>query len=84
MSTITSPTLIIEMLRNGGVYCGDPAPISIYSYIHLITKERLFAVFWKGMYNDIYEAGMVENPILLFHKGDVTEAGHKLLKSYGF
>ena len=80
MSTISSKIIIIEMLQNRGVYCGDPAPVSIYKYTHSINHQELYGVFYDGAYCDIFESPFVKDPVLFFFEGEVTEAGNEWLQ----
>lgn len=79
MATISSKQIIVEMLKHGGVYEGDPAPDSIWSYTGM-NGERLFACFYCGQYCDIYNSPYVINPVLLFAEGEITDAGTELIE----
>lgn len=79
MATITNPATIHTMLSNGGRYCGDPPPDSIWEYRSTRSGERLFACFYFNQFCDIYQSPFVKDPVLLFADGEVTEAGQAFL-----
>ena len=83
MSTITSRHIIENMLKNGGVYAGDPAPETIWKYTDAFTRKELYAVFWKPSYCDIHESIVVESPILLFKDGKLTTEGIQFIGEKG-
>lgn len=80
--TISSPKTIETMLKNKGVYPGDPAMDLIFSYKSPDGKQ-LFACFdfEKDCPNDIYESPFVVNPVLLMETGKLTQAGKAFLKN---
>jgi hypothetical protein len=79
MSTIDTKHIIVTILENDGVYPGDPQCNSVYQYTNdwgVIT----WAVYWPGMYNDIYHSPYCHNVVLLWSKeSSLTQAGKDLL-----
>lgn len=74
--TIMGREIIHEMLRNNGVYPGDPQMSSIWRYRHRLSGETLFAVFSNEIYNDLAVAPFVGDPILLWsQESGLTDAG---------
>lgn len=77
--TFESRDIIVKMLKNNGVYPGDPPASSIYSYIGA-NGNRLFAVFMDERFNDIYESPYVSDPVLLWsRRGGLTAEGWKAI-----
>jgi len=79
MSTIDTKHIIVTILENDGVYPGDHQCGVVYQYTNdwgVIT----WAVYWPGMYNDIYQSPYCHDVILLWDKdGGLTLAGKEFL-----
>lgn len=79
--TIEDPEIIKTMLKNNGVYPGDPQASSIYAYTGVNGKE-LYAVFLDESHNDIYLSPYVINPKILWtQKYGLTHYGAKLCQT---
>ncbi len=79
MSTINSKAIILTMLKNNGVYPGDPQCYSIYQYENSFNGDICWAVFYND-YCDIYESPYCLNPVLLFDKSiGLTNAGLEMI-----
>ena len=80
MATFESREIICEMLRNEGVYPGDPQDAIIYQYQGL-SGENLFAVFWNTIFDDMWSSPYVTNPVVLWDKHTgLTYAGRSVLE----
>lgn len=80
--TIEDPEIIKTMLKNNGIYPGDPQASSIYSCIGKINGKELYAVFLDEKYNDIDTSPFVTNPKLLWSRVvGLTHYGAKLCQT---
>ena len=78
--TFESQDIIVEMLKNDGIYPGDPEPSSIWAHKHAVTGKQLFAVFMREIDNDIHESPFVSDPVLLWHnRVGLTDIGRKMI-----
>jgi hypothetical protein len=83
MSTIDSTKIIRTMLKNKGVYPGDPAVFSIFEYNNAYDGRPA----WKLCYqltDEVYflqEGNYRDVPKALFRNGEVTRHGQKFLGS---
>jgi len=79
MSTIDTKHIIVTILENDGVYPGDPQCEAVYQYTNDFGNTT-WAVYWPGMYNDIYQSPYCHDVILLWDKdGGLTLAGKEFL-----
>ncbi len=80
MSTISDPNTIKNMLKNDGIYPGDPRPDSIYQYENNFNGGKAYAVFYPGTHCDIYQSPYCHNPVCLFTSDiGVTTEGKQFL-----
>ena len=80
--TIESTDIIKEMLRNDGVYPGDPQVSYIYAYRNQMSNNLLFAVFMRGGDVDIFTSPYVAASRLLWQKvTGLTSHGKKFLET---
>ena len=76
MATIDSPSIILTMLENNGVYPGDPQISRIYSYISAYGDKKVYAIYARP--SMLWESEFVRDPTLLFSKEEgLTEAGKR-------
>lgn len=82
MSTIDSKDIILKLLNNNGVYPGDPQVYSVFEYQNAFNA----AGCWKLCYTEVDEINFLQNghykgiPLVLFRRGQLTDAGKKFLK----
>lgn len=82
MATIDSKDIIYKLLKNNGVYPGDPQCDTIWSYTNQFDNETQ-AVFWDWQH-DMYESPFVIGPTLLWRRGTggLTIEGKEWIKAY--
>lgn len=82
MSTIDSKDIITKMLKNNGIYPGDPQVYSVFEYQNSFNG----ASCWKLCYTEADEINFLQNghykgfPEVLFRLGQLTDAGKKFLR----
>lgn len=74
--TIANKFIIKKMLKNDGIFPGDPQMYSIYSYVNAMDGKTLFAIFMENFHFDLDISPYVKSFELLWQKGGgLTEAG---------
>lgn len=86
MSSINSPSIITEMIRNNGTFPGDPQCASIWSYM-TVFDTRCFKLIYGPhpiqMVNEFLLSPYVLEPRMLWSKKEgLTPAGQALLEEY--
>lgn len=77
--TYESKDIIVEMLKNNGVYPGDPQMAMIYSYQGL-GNEPLYAVFAHEAHDDMEVSPYVRGYKLLWSRtSGITKDGKEFL-----
>jgi hypothetical protein len=85
MSTISSEVIIETMLRNGGVYPGDPPVFAILEYKNQFNGD----VAWKlcrrdsDVDNFLVRGAYQGVPVFLIVRGQLTGAGKDWLEDRG-
>ena len=78
--TYSNPEIIATLLKNNGVYPGDPQMARVYSYQGSGT-EALYAVFMDARHDDMHLSPYVRKAVLLWDKDTgLTPAGEKWLE----
>jgi len=77
MSTITSRELLTNLLRNAGVYEGDPPVKRVYRYKSFDTGNVQYAVFYEPEHDDLRgrDTAFCREVSLLMHDGVLTPDG---------
>lgn len=79
--TYESKELVVELLKNNGVYPGDPQMARIYSYKGIPGNE-LYAVFMDEAHDDMQESPYVRKPVMLWDRTlGLTEQGEVFLNA---
>jgi hypothetical protein len=78
MSTIDSKEIITTMLKNDGVYPGDPQAYTIWQYTNDYGNTT-HAVYWT-LYNDILSSPHCRDIVLLWDREGLTYAGKEFLR----
>lgn len=66
--TVDTPRVMLDILAE------DPA-MRVYIYRHARTHAVLYALFPEGQYDDMSWAPEVQEPVLLYARGQWTGAG---------
>jgi hypothetical protein len=78
MASFDSWEIIEKMLRNKGVYPGDPPATHIYRYTNKWNGGKTFAVYWDDNHS-FGPSEFVIDPVLLMEHGVLTTEGEEEL-----
>lgn len=79
MSSIDSADIIRTMLKNDGVYPGDPPCSAIYRYTNMWGGTTFKVCYNSGQEQNFLVNGCYTDYDLLFRDGELTEEGRLLV-----
>lgn len=84
MSSIDSVDIIIKMLKNNGVYPGDPPVFAIYQYKNLFNGEHAYKLIYEQNKESAFlvYGQYADEPICLFRGGKITPSGNAFLSKH--
>jgi hypothetical protein len=84
MSSISDETIAYTMLKNDGIYPGDPQVQAIYEY-YTLYDNRTFKIIYNGIYqlNEFFASPYCKNILLLWNNVDgLTKKGNEFISDY--
>ena len=80
MATITNREIIRQLLKNDGHFSDDPVPVSVWAFHSTLANRENWAIFCTPEH-DMLTSVFVQNPVMLFCDGQLTDAGKRWLQA---